>query len=306
MLEGHILSSVQSQIDRKRVLQALSVDEPLMRYSDNNPQYTNYNNQNRNHDSNQNNDNTNQKQYYNYNNGSYRSPSPSKITQSSSSSSLLPTNPISDLLYDYETSPSPPTPYDLSLPRTRLLRPISTFQISIAAAIVCGTIAEIVFHNTFIATIISISIFLSAFLDDDPDHHWHQDSSNSRNNNYSALTGALARILGRTTIRSVQASEPKIKAIARVVITGEEDIQHLQQTIQILQRENDTLRQENQQLQQWKQTHILIYQHLFPKYTLVQLKDMAKLHQLPVSGTKLELMERLLDANVLQLPNEGE
>ena len=195
-------------------------------------------------------------------------------------------NPISDLLYDYE-DPPPQQQYPL--------RPISsTYQISVAAAVVCGTVTFIVLHNLLLAVLISISVFVTAFLDDTTT----TTSSVSSNDN---ITGALARILGRTTIRSVQASEPKIKAIARVVITGQEEIQYLQQTIQLLQKENDILQQENCQLQQWKQTQLLIHQSIYPQYTLVQLKDMARIHQLPVSGTKLELIERLLEANIIQL-----
>jgi phenylpropionate dioxygenase-like ring-hydroxylating dioxygenase large terminal subunit len=283
MLEEHVLASVQSQMDTTRVLQALSVDEPLARIHTNTPTYTKNSNDYNTYNINNNN---------NSNNGNNRN-------------TPLTPHSITDLLYEYET---PPLLQQQQATSSQFRRPVSTFQISLAAAMVCGTITWIVIHNSIIAVLISISVFMTAFMDDDDTTtttttSW---SNNNLDNNNNNITGALARILGRTTIRSVQASEPKIKAIARVVITGKEDIQYLQQTIQILQQENQTLQRENAQLQQWKQKHSLIHQIIFPNYTLAQLKDLAKLHQLPVSGTKLELIERLLDANILQLPLDNE
>ena len=281
ILEEHVRASVQSQIDRTRVLQALSVDEPLARIDRNN------------------NHNKVSPDMNRYNNYDATTNTRSKTMKSDfptlSSTSSLPTNSITDLLYEYET------------PKTRstsMKRPISIFQISVAAAVVCGSITWIVLpnHNIVLALVVGIGVFLAAFLEDDSTSTWNNHNAIQDPNHLhdsGTMTGALARILGRTTLRSVQASEPKFKAIARVVLTGQEDIQYLQQTIQVLQQENDVLRLENQQLQQWKQTHELIYRDIFPKYTLVQLKDLAKVHQLPISGTKVELIERLLAAKVL-------
>ena len=252
LIEEHVMASVQSQMDTSRVLQALSVDAPTAQLP-------------------------------------YTSRS-SATTSSTTMADFHPQSPTTmDLLYDYERPPQHPPylPQPLSpirSPRTSSSPLATPYQISIAGALVCGTIIDLVLHNTILALLVSISVFLTAFLED-----------------HSNLTGALVRMLGRTTIRSVQASEPKIKAIARVVITGQEDIQSLQHTIQLLQYDNERLQQENQQLQQWKATHIYIHQTLLPQYTLPQLKDLAQSHQLPVSGTKLELMERLLEAKVIQL-----
>lgn len=253
LIEEHVMASVQSQMDTSRVLQALSVDAPTAQLP-------------------------------------YTSRS-SATTSSTTMADFHPQSPTTtmDLLYDHERPPQHPPylPQPLSpirSPRTSNSPLATPYQISIAGALVCGTIIDLVLHNTILALLVSISVFLTAFLED-----------------HSNLTGALVRMLGRTTIRSVQASEPKIKAIACVVITGQEDIQSLQQTIQLLQYDNERLQQENQQLQQWKATHIYIHQTLLLQYTLPQLKDLAQSHQLPVSGTKLELMERLLEAKVIQL-----
>ena len=251
MVEEHVMASVQSRIDTNRVWQALSsVDDPTPLYPRHRATLTT----------------------------TARSRTSTTPTTSSSTPTTL--SKATDLLYQHEMDPQ-------QQQQQRPAAAASRYQISLAAAIVCGIASNVVLlgHHTILSLLIAIAAFLTAYLDDDDD-----------NDNSSSLTAALVRILGRTTIRSVRASEPKIKAVARVVLTGQEEVAELQRTIRQLQDENDNLQRENDDLRQWQTTHTYMYDTLWPRYTLVQLKDRCQRYELPVSGTKVELIQRLLDA----------
>jgi SAP domain len=159
-----------------------------------------------------------------------------------------------DLMYDNE---------DLSISST------SQWQIAGAAAVVSTGISFWAFGNPFLSAFICCFVFVAANLDDD------------------SLGGALARILGRSAIQSVQASQPKIKAVARAVVTGEQEILALKATVQQLQAENA-------ELLQWKERRMKIDESI-PRYSLAQLRDMARKNGLPESGTKNDLLQRLVD-----------
>jgi hypothetical protein len=174
-----------------------------------------------------------------------------------------------DLLYDHE---------DLRH------RPMSHIQVATAAAMVVGCVTYMVLHNLYGTGIVAAAVFVTALVDDD-------DNNNDKNTD--SFSGALARIVGRSTIRSVQASQPTIKAVARAVLTGEEEILHLKR--QVRQLEDD-----NAQLRQWKETRIRVEDAL-PRFTVAELKDLAKFHGLPLGGSKVDLLCRLVEARKLYL-----
>jgi hypothetical protein len=101
----------------------------------------------------------------------------------------------------------------------------------------------------------------------------------------------LARILGRFTVQSVQASQPKIRALARALVTGEEEILELQQRLQQLEEENE-------QLLLWKLRRLRVDQVML-SYSLDQLKDLARDNNVSVGGTKSELLLRLIEADIV-------
>jgi SAP domain len=175
-----------------------------------------------------------------------------------------------DLLYDHE---------DLRH------RPMSQIQVATAAAMVVGCVTYLVLHNLYGTGIVAVAVFVTALVDDDDD--------NNNDKNTDSFNGALARIVGRSTIRSVQASQPKIKAVARAVLTGEEEILHLKR--QVRQLEDD-----NAKLRQWKETRIQVEDSL-PRFTVAELKDLAKFHGLPLGGSKVDLLCRLVEARKLYL-----
>lgn len=107
------------------------------------------------------------------------------------------------------------------------------------------------------------------------------------------VAGALARVLGRWTIQSVETSTPKIRAVARAAIESPEEITQLQSQVQVLE-------QQNAELILWKERRLAVDDNL-GKYTLEELKEMARQNNLAVGGKKHELMMRLLEAEILKL-----
>jgi apolipoprotein N-acyltransferase len=107
------------------------------------------------------------------------------------------------------------------------------------------------------------------------------------------VAGALARVLGRWTIQSVETTTPKIRAVARAAITSQEEITQLQSRVQVLE-------QQHAELVLWKERRLAVDRNL-DKKTVEELKEMARQNNLAVGGKKHELMMRLLEAQVLQL-----
>jgi hypothetical protein len=152
----------------------------------------------------------------------------------------------------------------------------SSWQVPAAAAVVASTISLLIFHNPYATALVLVSVFIVA--SGDP---LEEDS----------LAGALARILGRFTLQSVQASQPKIRALARAVVTGEEEILQLQQRLQQLEEENE-------QLLLWKVRRLRVDEVMLT-YSLDQLKDLARDNNVSVGGTKSQLLLRLVEADIV-------
>lgn len=184
---------------------------------------------------------------------------------SSSSSDYSPANlPMrNDLMYENEDL--------VALPTTT-----SKWHVAFAAAVVAAGASFGALQNYYLSTCLCCFVFVTATLDDD-----------------DSLSGALARILGRSTIRSVQASQPKIKALARALVTGEEEIVGLKAKVRRLQEENAALLQ-------WKETRMKVDEAL-PRYSTTELKETARFHGQAVGGTKSEVLLRLVEANVILL-----
>jgi hypothetical protein len=108
--------------------------------------------------------------------------------------------------------------------------------------------------------------------------------------------GALARLLGRFTIQSVETTKPKLKAMARAAITSETEDQ--KQIVSLLEQRIEVLEQENNQLKLWKKQRSSA-DTLLSQYGLDELKRMARANDLPVGGTKIQLLMRLLENRVL-------
>lgn len=153
----------------------------------------------------------------------------------------------------------------------------SHLQIAAAASLVAGCGTFVVFQqNYYLALFVAGFVFVTAFLDED-----------------DTVAGALARILGRTTLRSLEASQPRVKALARAVVTGEEENA-------LLRRRAAVLAAENAELRQWKERRIRADEAL-PKFKVGELRSLARENGLVTKGTKMDLLVRLVEAGALDL-----
>ncbi len=107
------------------------------------------------------------------------------------------------------------------------------------------------------------------------------------------ISGPIARIIGRFTIKSIARTKPKVKAVARAVISGEEEVDSLHRRIKELEIENE-------ELKIWCKRRKAVDENS-KLYSLDALKDMARMNRLPVGGTKAQLMMRLLESGCLKL-----
>jgi hypothetical protein len=174
-------------------------------------------------------------------------------------------------------------------------------HVALASAIVTAVASFLLFSNLFITIILSTLVFWSA--NSDPLQADKDDGGMDEN-----LIGALARIVGRKTLASYLQATPKVKAVARAVVVGQQEmallkarIQELEENeIQQLQQCIEVLEAENAALQQYKQTRELVDAHAH-RYKLPELKQVARDYNLPVGGTKDQVLMRLVQAGVIEL-----
>lgn len=139
-------------------------------------------------------------------------------------------------------------------------------------------------YNIYISLIAFVSTFVIANRDPIKDE------------DLDDVTGPITRTVGRVALQSLEKSKPKIQAVARAVVNGdssEDEIQYLMKRIEDLENENN-------QLKQWIQRRNSIDERS-KYYTIDQLKDIARENKVSVSGTKTNLMMRLIEANALDL-----
>lgn len=156
------------------------------------------------------------------------------------------------------------------------------WKISLAAASFVSTFFIIATHSSLPLTgIVFVAVFFVA----------NQDPLEE-----DGAAGALARLLGRFTIESVETTKPKLKAMARAAISTEDDDR--EQIISLLQQRIEVLENENNELKKWKEQRTAA-DTLLSQYALDDLKAMARQNNLPVGGTKIQLLMRLLENRVL-------
>lgn len=158
------------------------------------------------------------------------------------------------------------------------------WKVALAAGTVCGLGCEWCTDST----VLSISTFVTIFIAALQDPLKEDDDS---------VAGPIARIIGRSALKSYHKSQPKLKAVARAAVQGgnkddDEMVMTLQTELQELRKENETLRIYKQR-REWiddQQSH----------YNLEELKVLAQRYSIPYSGmNKAQLMMKLLQVGAL-------
>jgi hypothetical protein len=126
------------------------------------------------------------------------------------------------------------------------------WKIATAAAIAASSFAFVTTSSYFVSLLALIGVFLVASGDPVDEQ---------------GAFGAFARLLGRVTIKSVESSRPKLRAMARAAITNEEEILNLKQKVEHLQ-------EENARLALWKQRRMAVDES--SNYSVDELKGKAR------------------------------
>jgi len=105
--------------------------------------------------------------------------------------------------------------------------------------------------------------------------------------------GAIARILGRYTARSIEQSKPKVQSVLRATIKGDEELIYLRTRV-------EELESENQKLKTWVEKRMAVDDSL-KNYSLTDLRKIAR--KAGMQGistmTKPSLMMKLIDDGVI-------
>ncbi len=117
-----------------------------------------------------------------------------------------------------------------------------------------------------------------------------RDPLNETENN---ISGPLFRIIGRGTLQSIEKSKPKVKAVARAVISTEDEYAQLKQRMVELERENE-------ELKLWIERRKFIDEN-GQFYSLDTLKNMARTRGIQIGGTKAQVMMRLIEAGSITI-----
>lgn len=67
-----------------------------------------------------------------------------------------------------------------------------------------------------------------------------------------------------------------------------------------MELEKETLQAQRDELELWKRRRLWVEDNL-QKYSVQELKQRARENQLPVGGTKMQLLQRLVEAQVIDI-----
>lgn len=156
---------------------------------------------------------------------------------------------------------------------------VESWKVALSAGVVSAVAANfLLFHSFILSSMVCVAVFLVA--NGDP---LEEDS----------VAGALARVVGRFTLESVQVSQPKVRAIARAAVRGDEEVMALQRQVQELEYENA-------ELFLWKQRRQAVDEAL-SEFNVDELKAKAREHHITIGGTKSQLLMRLVEAEIVRL-----
>lgn len=156
------------------------------------------------------------------------------------------------------------------------------WRVALAAGTVAGLGCEYVTHSSVLSVSFFCFVFFTALRD--PNSELNEEN----------VAGPLARIVGRSAIQSYEVTQPKIKAVARAAVRGDQDLAELKVEVQELREENAKLRSYVER-RQWIDDHQ-------SDFALEDLKILAQRFRIPYSGVpKPLLMMRLLEVGALRM-----
>jgi len=153
---------------------------------------------------------------------------------------------------------------------------LSPLKVSFASATLVGAAVYALFREPLVALLVLFFVFTLA-------NRNPLDEENA--------IGAFFRIIGRFVLQVLYRTIPKLQSIARAIIADENHVEQqiimLEDTIYQLQNENESLLQ------------IIARRNkiddMLTQYTVDELKAMARKANLPVSGTKDQILTRLVE-----------
>lgn len=157
--------------------------------------------------------------------------------------------------------------------------PPSAWRVAFAAGLASASMLYWALHSFVLSSLAFVVVFVVA--SGDPLEE-------------EGAAGALARVVGRATLKSIETTRPKVKAVARAALSGDAESIELRRRVRELEEENADLR-----LRIARRDAVDI---ALPKFTLDELRGMARRKGLRVGGSKARLLLRLIENGAVDLP----
>jgi len=160
----------------------------------------------------------------------------------------------------------------------------SSIEISLASSILFAALCFVVLHQPTVVVIVFSLVFLLA---------------NGNPLQEENAFGAFFRIIGRFTLRVLYSAAPKAQMVMRVLLTDDINNGQTDRQIGLLQAKITELEEENRTLRQ--RLAVRERKSLLARHTMEELRALARKESIPVSGTKEQLLSRLVDKGIFKI-----
>jgi len=151
-----------------------------------------------------------------------------------------------------------------------------SWKVALAAGLMTSFAASMIFHSIYVSAFSCIAVFVVAIGDPIDE---------------TSAAGSLARLVGRFTLKTV--SQPKLKAVARAAVLGDDEVLEMRERLKDLEAENE-------ELFLWQQRRIAVDEAL-NDFNVDELKEIARENKIRIGGTKSQLLMRLVEAEIVDL-----
>ena len=160
--------------------------------------------------------------------------------------------------------------------------PPSQNSIALAAASFLGLLSFL----TLQIPLLSLGVFLAT------GYIASRDPMNDEELVEGDISGPVTRIVGRAALKSIEKSKPTVQRVVRAVVS-EDEFDKLQLKYLELEKENQEIKREVE-LREAVEAQA-------KKFSMTDLKDIAKKNDVKAGGTKAQLMTRLVEGGFLNL-----